>query len=305
MAFERGNYLKFMNIIGTGLSGLVGSRIVELLSSQYTFEDVSRKIGIDITDNNLVKAKIASSTSPVVLHFAARTDVDGCENDRELTTNSISWKINVEGTRNVVEACEQSGKKIIYLSTDMVFDGEKNLGEKYMETDVPRPVNWYAMTKYEGEKIVQQAKIPWVILRIAYPYRSNFEKKEYVRVFLSRLQNNQEISAVYDHFYTPTFIDDLSNVFDILLKQNISGIFHAGGNQVVSPYDAAVMIARQFQLNEGLINKISREEYFYDKAPRPFNLSLKNDKIQQLGIKMSSFEDGIKEIQKQILNSNT
>jgi dTDP-4-dehydrorhamnose reductase len=186
----------------------------------------------------------------------------------------------------------------------MVFDGEKPLGQRYSEEDTPHPLNWYAMTKYEGEKIVQQAKIPWVILRIAYPYRASFEKKEYVRVFLSRLQNNQEINAIYDHYFTPTFIDDLALVIDTVIKQNTTGIFHTVGSQVISAYDAAIIIARKFQLNDQLIKRTTREKYFAEKATRPFNLSLKGDKILQLGIKMTSFEEGIEKIKSQMTQEN-
>lgn len=290
-------------ILGTGLSGLVGSRIVELLSQKYSFEDVSRKQGIDITDAEKLHQTISASESPVVLHFAARTDVDGCEDEKELAKNSLSWKINVEGTRNVVQACKESGKKIIFISTDMVFDGTKPLGERYGEDDIPKPMNWYAMTKFEAEKIIMQADLPWIILRIAYPYRSNYIKKEYVRAFIQLLQNNQEITAVSDHYFTPTFIDDLGPVLDILLQGDQTGIFHAVGKQVVSPYDAAVTIARTFGLNEELIKKITREEFFADRAPRPFNLSLKNDKIEKIDCRMMNFEDGVAIIKKQLLTS--
>lgn len=291
-----------ISIIGTGLSGLVGSRIVQLLKSQYLFEDMSRKTGIDITNKDEVIRKIASSSSPMVFHFAAKTDVDDCENEISLGEQSFAWKVNVEGTRNITQACESAGKKLVYISTDMVFDGNKPLGEKYSEEDTPKPVNWYAETKYHGEKIVQKAKIPWIILRIAYPYRAKFEKKEYVRIFLSLLQSNQEILAVSDQFFTPTFIDDLANVLNFFIVKEITGIYHAVGSKTISPYDAALTVARKFQLNEDLVKETTRDEYFNDRALRPFNLALKNDKIQKLGLKMTDFDQGIDEIKK-LLNS--
>lgn len=288
------------NIIGTGLSGLVGSRITSLLSSEYLFEDLSRKTGLNITDRQSVLDRIQKSISPVVFHCAAKTDVDGCEDEKDISLQSICWKVNVEGTKNIVAACEATGKKLIYLSTDMVFDGEKPLGERYSEEDSPHPRNWYAVTKHEGEKAVKNAKIPWVILRIAYPYRGNFIKKEYVRIFISLLSSNKEISTVYDHYFTPTFVDDLANVFDVCIKREITGIYHAVGGQVVSPFDAAVIIARKFQLDEELIKRVTRSDYFSDRALRPFNLSLKNDKIRKLGLKMTNFDQGIDRIKTQL-----
>ena len=78
-------------------------------------------------------------------------------------------------------------KKIIFISTDFVFGGDDTPKNGYTEKSIPRPVNWYAQTKYEAEKLIQKASVPWIIARIAYPYRANFEKKEYVRIFISLL----------------------------------------------------------------------------------------------------------------------
>lgn len=288
-----------MNIIGTGLSGLVGSRIVELLP-HYTFEDISRKTGTDIRNKDSVLGRLKHSDAEFVLHLAAYTNVDQAESDKDLEKNSDAWQINVGGTENVIAACEETGKKLIYISTDMVFNGDQSLESSYSEEDTPDPKNWYAMTKYEAEKRVMQCNIPWIILRIAYPYRAQFEKKEYVRVFLHLLQQQKSFSAIDDHYFTPTFIDDLAFVFTTCIKQNVTGLFHAGGTQRVSPYEAAVAIANEFGLDTSLIGKTTRELYFKDKAYRGFNLSLNNDNIGKLGIQMSSFEEGIKIIKQQI-----
>ena len=164
-----------MKILGTGLSGLVGSRVVELLNSVYEFEFSDT----DITNKEAIDERIRSSNASIVLHLAAKTDVDGCEKDRTLGTEGDAWKINVLGTENVVEACEKNNKKLIYVSTDFVFDGETK--SEYSEEDKPNPINWYARTKYEGEKIVQSSNFNWIIVRIAYPYRSNFKRKDFVR----------------------------------------------------------------------------------------------------------------------------
>src|SRR3989344_9155773 len=165
-----------MKILGTGLTGLVGSRIVELLSDSYEFENISRNTGVDITDKEKIIEKIKSSDAAIVLHLAAKTDVDGCEKDKALGEIGDAWKINVEGTRNVADACRESRKKLIYVSTDFVFDGTR---EAYAEDDTPNPINWYGKTKYEGEKIVQNLLTPWLIVRIAYPYRASFAKLDF------------------------------------------------------------------------------------------------------------------------------
>ncbi|HSW96203.1 MAG TPA: SDR family oxidoreductase [Candidatus Saccharimonadales bacterium] len=285
----------------TGGNGLVGSRIIELLSPSYNFDIVTRTAGTDITDKDAVQSKIINSEATTIIHLAAKTDVDGCEKEKELGKESEAWKINVEGTRNVVDAAIAAKKKIIYISTDFVFDGQDTPQNGYTEEDKPNPMNWYAQTKYEGEKLVQEAVIPWIITRIAYPYRASFEKKDFVRVFKSLLEQGKELSLITDHFVNATFIDDIAFALDSLISQNQSGIYHVTGNQTLSPYEEGVLVAKIFELDQSLIRKTSRAEFFKDRAIRPFNLKMNNAKIDKLEIKMKSFEEGLREIKKQLI----
>jgi dTDP-4-dehydrorhamnose reductase len=286
-----------MKILGTGLTGLVGSRIVELLSTKYQFENISKSTGVDIEDRESVLSAISASDAQVVLHLAAKTNVDGCETDKPLGQNGEAWRINVEGTRNVADACSKTNKKLIYISTDFVFEGTK---EFYSEDDVPNPVNWYAQTKYEGEKIIRDLKTPWIIARIAYPYRASFLKPDFFRAILDRLKNNESVSAVTDHIFTPTFIDDIALALNTLIKNNSQGIFHAVGSQSLTPFAAANLIADEFKLDKSKISKTTRADFFNHRAARPFQLSLKNDKITRLGVRMKTFEEGLREIKAQI-----
>lgn len=287
-------------IVGTGLSGLVGSRIVELLSQDFEFEDISRKTGTDITDKDAVLARLQNTDATYVLHLAAYTNVDEAEKEKDLREQSAAWKINVEGTRNVVSACEATGKHLIHFSTDMVFPGTKELPERYSEEDVTGAVGWYAKTKEEAEKVVLSSKNPWTILRIAYPYRANFEKKEYIRIFKWLLEEGREIKAVADHYFTPTFIDDLADVLRLVFSKNLTGIYHAGGKDSVSPYDAANLVAETFGLRTDLIGKTTRSEYFAGKAPRAFNLSLNSARMESLGVTLRGLQEGLLEIKKQL-----
>lgn len=285
-----------MKILGTGLDGLVGSRIVELLRNKYEFENLSISTGVDITNRDVILERIKNSKAPIVLHLAAKTNVDGCELDKELGEKGDAWKINVLGTQNVVDGCLKGNKKIIYISTDFVFDGTK---EVYIEEDIPNPINWYAKTKYAGEKIIQNAKIPWIIVRIASPYRAKFEKLDFVRAILKRLKEGLPVAAVVDHIFTPTYIDDIAFAIDGLIENNLQGIFHVVGSQSLTPYEASLLIAKEFRLDSSKIIKTTRTEFFNNRAPRSFQLVLKNDKIGKLGIKMRTFEEGIREIKKQ------
>lgn len=302
-----------MEIIGTGLTGLIGTRLVELLNGAYVFKFINLENGINILEKEKVLQAIADSNAKIVIHMAAKTNVDGCELDKEKDLQILNlskveerekaWQkeqtahaINVLGTKNIVDACQKYNKKLIYVSTDFVFDGSKR---NYAEDDKPNPINWYAKTKYEGEKLVQSAGIDYMILRPAYPYRAYFERNDFVRSLLSKLQKKEKLAMVTDHIMMPTFIDDFVSAIDVLIQRQELGIFHIVGSQSITPFDAAVKIAREFGLDEGLISKTTRREFFAGKAQRPFCLSLKNDKISKLGIEMLPFDEGLKEIKKQ------
>ncbi|MBI4999596.1 NAD(P)-dependent oxidoreductase, partial [Candidatus Gottesmanbacteria bacterium] len=239
------------------------------------------------------------SPARVILHLAAKTDVDGCEKDKLLGKNGDAWRINVEGTKNIVEGAKKSGKNIIYISTDFVFDGTK---EFYNENDEPNPINWYGATKYEGEKVVKDSGIPYLICRLAFPYRANFEKKkDFVRGILARLKNGEKIAMVTDEIITPTFIDDIAYALDVLIKNDARGTYHLVGSSSHTPFEIAHLIAKIFGLDESLISSTTKETYFANRAPRPFSLVLKNDKLKKLGIKMSTFEEGLKKAKSQLL----
>lgn len=299
-------------ILLTGSSGLVGSRFKDLLD--YEIDEISRKAGTDITDKDSLLEKFSSSDAPLVVHVAAKADVDGCEEDKGIDEKYLSekspdisswikeqtaWAINVLGTKNVVDACKKTNKKLIYVSTDFVFDGTKDTG--YSEEDEENPVNWYGRTKYEGEKIVRESGLKWTVARLAYPYRAVFDiKKDFFRAMFSRLKDKQSVYAITNHVMSPTFIDDFVFSIDKLIESESEGIFHTVGSQFITPFEAANLIAEKFELDKSLIFKTTREEYFKGKAPRPFFLGLKNDKIRELGAKLRTFEEGLETIKEEL-----
>lgn len=290
-----------MKILGTGLTGLVGSRIVELLSQEFQFENISHSEGINITNNSQIQQKISSSNASIVLHMAAKTNVDACEEDETSNELGEAWFVNVVGTDNVVKACEKSEKKIIFISTDFVFDGKRKPPFAYSEEDKPHPINWYGETKYRGEEIVKSSSVPYLILRIASPYRAHLDKKkDFARAIFTQLQKGLIVEAVTDQIITPTFVDDIAFALRKLIEKDVTGIYHVVGSQYITPYEGAIHIAETFKLNKELIGKTTRAQYFKNKAPRPFNLALKNDKILGLGIQMKNFKEGLQEIKKQM-----
>lgn len=285
------------NIIGVGITGLVGSRIVELCP-EYSFTNASSETGVDVTNYNTLIDPIEKNSSGIVIHFAAKTNVDSCEEDKSLGKNGQAWKINVFGTENVIKACQKSNKKIIYISTDYVFDGTK---EKYTEEDLPNPINWYARTKYESELLVASSGLSYLICRLSYPYRAKFEpKKDFVRTIINRLKHQERVNLMTDHIFTPTFIDNIAYGLKLLIEKNQTGIFHLVGSEFLTPYDAGQQIAKEFNLDKSLIGKTTSQEYLKNKAPRPLKLSIGNDKITALGAKFLKFKEGLSVLKKQM-----
>ncbi len=289
-----------MKILGTGLNGLIGSRIVDLLKEKHTFENISRSTGVDITDYDSVLKAISSFDADIVLHLAAYTDVKQAEKEMDLGEKSQSWKINVVGTENVAKACSKLSKKLIYFSTDLVLGGDDMPVGGFSERSVPNPLSFYAKTKYEAEKIVNQLQTPWLIIRPAYPYRASFEKPDFVRFFKTWLSEKKPIAVLEDRLVTPTFIDDLALAIDTLIEKDETGVYHAVGSQIISMYDAVLLIAKTFNLDQGLVSKTTRKEFLVGRPPEPFSSALNNAKIRQLGVNMHTFEEGLEEIRKQI-----
>jgi dTDP-4-dehydrorhamnose reductase len=283
-----------IKIFTIGGSGLVGSRVNEILSEKYNIDNLSRKSGINITQENSLNTISADTRHQIVILYAAKTDVDGAELDKELGENGEAYKMNVIGVQNILNACRPSSKKLILLSTDFVFNGQNTPEKGFSEEDTPHPINWYGQTKYLGEEAVRNSGLPYLIIRIGYPYRKEFEqKKDFVRALRDRLQNNLPVTAVTDHIMTPTFIDDIASALDILIATNQDGIFHVTGSKSLSPYEAALKIADVFDCERSLIKKTTRMEFFKGRATRPLNLTMNNDKIGRLGIKMKTFEEGL------------
>lgn len=276
-----------MKIAITGADGLVGSRIIKLLKNDFEFIAISQK-DCDITNKNQVFQTVKGIDFEILLHLAAYTNVDGAESEPEL-----AYRINVEGTKNIFDAVCQKNKKIIYISTDFVFDGKN---PPYDEDCVPRPLGVYGKTKYEGERIIGSQGM---IVRISYPYRAAFEKKrDFVRTIISLLKKRKTIAMVTDSSMTPTFIDDIAYALKYLYTHYSPEIFHVVGRSSHSPYEAGKHIAYIFGFDEHLIQPTTYEEYFKGKAPRPYDSRMVSKK--NIFSPMRTFEEGLQEMVRQL-----
>lgn len=281
-----------MNILGTGLSGLVGSRVVTLLTPDFQFENLSLETGVDITDRSSVDTYFAKSTAPWVFHFAAYTDVQGAEKAKD-----AAWKVNVTATEHIADTCKKLGKKMLYIDTDYAFDGKK---KSYSEDDAPNPLGWYAKTKTEGAKRVLALGNQGLVIRISNPYRAHpIGKKDFVHKMLERLAIGQTITGATDQLFTPTFIDDIAAALRALVAFDASGIYHVASSPALSPHEAGCIVAKAFGFGQENVKKTTFTEMFADRAPVPQYAALKNDKIQSLGVVLHSFGEGIAQVKKQ------
>lgn len=291
-----------MKIIGTGLSGLVGSRVVELLP-EHNFIDYSLSTGISILDKNqLIEASEKNSDFDCFIHLAAFTDTNQAWAQKGDKT-ALCYQLNVEGTKNIIDICKKYNKHLIHISTDFVFDGNKE--GVYTEEDLPSPIEWYGQTKYFAEQEVLNSGISASIVRIAYPYRANFaDKKDLVRKVIDALKTNSLNPMFADQITTPTFVDDIAFGLKYFFENKPTGIFHLVGSSSQSPFEMCKIIAEIFGFDSNLVRQGSLEEYIktLPTGSRPWqkNLAISNEKIKSLGISTKTLTDGLAEMKKQM-----
>lgn len=291
-------------IIGTGLSGLVGTRIVELLKDKFEFIDFSLDTGVNLLDKeSLAKAFETNKDAVAVLHMAAFTDTNVAW-EQKGDKSAICYQLNVGGTQNILELAKKYNQYLIYISTDFVFDGNKTI--PYLETDIPNPIEWYGETKYLGEKVITDSDYKnYNISRITYPYRAKFDNKpDIIRKVLTKLQNGEEVKLFSDQICTYTFIDDIAQALNKFLTDKPTGIFHIVGSSSHSPYEMAKLIAKVFNLDENLVKPSSLDEYIKSQpeGSRPWQKTLitSNQKAKSLGLTFKTLEEGLVEIKNQL-----
>ncbi len=231
------------SVIATGLNGLVGSKFEQLFSGKYKFDRMdssSKDNPVDITNFDQVIKVFQDSSAKSVIHLAAYTNVTGAWEQTNDKTGP-AYLVNVEGTKNIVRACEETGKHLIHISTAYVFNGEND--GLYLETDPTSPIEWYGQTKALAEEAVMNSKTPWTIFRIDQPFRSDaFHKMDVVHKIINGLNEGTLYPQFADHFFGPTFIDDFAKVLDWSIRTQTTGLFHASSGEKWSDFDFATLI---------------------------------------------------------------
>jgi dTDP-4-dehydrorhamnose reductase len=283
-----------MKLAITGATGFVFSKLRQILSKKHQLFLMGYDEGIDIVNKNVIEEAISSTAAETILHFAAYTNVDEAERQKKLGEYSPVWKINVQGTENIAKYAKKYNKKLIHISTDMVFGGIEQ--ELYHEFDQPAPINYYGITKYEAEQKVLESEANATIIRIAFPYTWEAPKEDYSRLFIKLLKEGKHFNTVADMYFAPTYIEDIAIVLQLVLERKLTGIIHCASGEKLSGYTIARQLAEYLGYDISLVQKTTRAQFFKDKAPRSKNTTLHNDTLNSLNIKLRSLKETMKEI---------
>lgn len=274
-----------MKIVVTGVRGQLGFDVVKELEKRgHTALGVDIQ-EMDITDMVSVEKVIGEAAPDAVIHCAAYTAVDAAEENEDLCR-----RVNADGTRNIAEMCRRLDCKMIYISTDYVFDGT---GEKLWETDDMRaPVSVYGQTKYEGELAVQELLEKYFIVRIAWVFGIN--GNNFVKTMLKLAQTHDSLRVVNDQFGSPTYTFDLARLLVDMVETNKYGVYHATNEGICSWYDFACAIFEKAGLGDKItVHPVSTAEYGA-RANRPANSRMSKDKLDKMGFeRLPAWEDAL------------
>lgn len=245
-------------------------------------------VALDITNSDAVMATINEIKPDVIVHCAAWTNVDGAEDPEN---KPVVHKINAEGTQNMADAAKAVDAKIVYISTDYVFDGQ---GKRPWQPDDKNyaPLNYYGQTKLEGEIAVSQTVDKYFIVRIAWVFGLN--GKNFIKTMVNVGRNHDTVRVVNDQIGTPTYCYDLARLLVDMIDTDKYGYYHAtneGG--YISWYDFTCEIYRQARIDTKVI-PVTTDEYGLSVAARPFNSRLDRSKLIEAGfIPLPDWKDAV------------
>ncbi|MCU0326998.1 MAG: NAD(P)-dependent oxidoreductase [Spirosomaceae bacterium] len=295
-------------ILITGSNGLLGQKLVELLTQQPNIQTIATARGenrlpqkegyeyqqMDITDRQQVLDVIASVKPDVVIHTAAMTNVDQCEAEKD-----NCWKQNVNAVEYIVEACEKNNVFLCHVSTDFIFDGKAG---PYDETAEANPLSFYGWSKYAAEKAVTNSNIRWAIARtvLVYGIAHDMSRTNIILWVKNSLEAGKNIKVVTDQWRTPTLAEDLAKGCFLIADKEAEGIFNISGKDFLTPYEMAIMTADYFGLDKNLIAQADGST-FTQPAKRPPRTGFVLDKPREvLGYEPVSFNEGIAILASQI-----
>lgn len=273
-----------MKVLVTGVKGQLGYDVVNELEKRG-MEAVGVDIEeMDITDAASVAAFIKEAAPEAVIHCAAYTAVDAAEEQEE-----ICRKVNADGTRNIAKICRELDIKMIYISTDYVFDGRGT--RPWEPEDTRKPLNVYGQTKYEGELAVQELLEKYFIVRIAWVFGVN--GKNFIKTMLRLAETNKRITVVNDQYGSPTYTYDLARLLVDMVQTEKYGVYHATNEGICTWCEFACEIFKQAGIDMEVV-PVSSAEY-QAKAKRPENSRMSKEKLTDNGFdRLPPWQDALK-----------
>lgn len=282
-----------MKVFVTGVNGQLGYDVMRELEKRGYNDAVGVDIEeMDITDSESVDRVITDSNPDVVIHCAAWTAVDLAE---DVDKKDKVHLVNAVGTENIAKVCKKLDCKMIYISTDYVFDGQ---GTRPWEPDDERnPLNVYGQTKYEGELAIEKWLEKYFIVRIAWVFGQN--GKNFVRTMLNLGKTHDKLTVVDDQIGSPTYTPDLARLLVDMAESDKYGIYHATNEGFCSWYEFACEIFRQASEFDSDYKNVSVSPVTSDKYPskakRPSNSRMNKEKLTENGFeKLPAWQDALR-----------
>jgi len=290
-----------MKILITGANGFLGQQLILQLLADTQHAIIATGRGenrlsisherlryqsLDITDGLSASSFYKIENPSCIIHAAAMTQADKAE-----TQKVDCWNANVTATRFLLEAAKPFQPYIIYVSTDFVFSGEAG---PYDEAAATGPVNYYGSSKLAAEHAVLEAFPNAGIARTCLVYGSNRGHRTTILDWILRnLQEGKSINVVNDQWRTPTYVNELAKGILLMIEKKAAGIYHLSGEELMTPYEMALSVAKQYSLDETLIKPISSAS-LNEVAQRPARTGFVTDKAKnELGFSHCSFKKAL------------
>lgn len=300
-----------MKILITGSNGLLGQKLIDLMSPMQDVKVIATSRGadrypkgsatyqyvsLDIQNESEVMSVVSQYQPDCIINTAAMTNVDQCETEKD-----GCWSLNVKAVEYLIKACEAHNVFLLHLSTDFIFDGENG---PYKEDDEAIPVSYYGESKLAAEQLIQKGNIKWAIARtvLVYGIAHDMSRSNIILWVKNSLENQQNIKVVNDQWRTPTLAEDLAKGCFLIASKRAEGIFNISGKDLLNPYQMAIMTADFFSLDKSFITEVDGS-VFTQPAKRPPKTGFVLDKaINLLGYDPVSFREGIEILAEQIKN---